>query len=507
MWGHWVESKKGTLIAYNDLEEKIIKPGFCTLCGACEAACPVHAIKIENDEVHQVHDCSEDLDLCPICYDVCPHSEALLLESMGFVADAPIRREGLGYYRKMLLAQAADSKLRELSRGGAVVTSLLTYGIENNVVDSAIVSQAETQIPVKPKPLVGLVPDDILSAVGSKFFPASVARAFGSAVYEYGKVNIAFVGVPCHVLALRKLEAWQHKITANLKIIIGLFCFGTLSLGLLLKYMSTAYRIKPSEIKRIDLNKEWVVQTEGGDTRIPLSEVKQHILPSCRTCTDFTCELADISVGGAYPLNGWSTVIIRTKSGEDFFYDAVEHGVINTGVIEYEPDVVAHVIEVAVQKRTSALKELSEMKEAYVPLPVRPLREIAVLSQITVEDVMTRDVLSVSPNITISHFLDFMAKHHHIGYPVTDERGDLVGIVTLEDAAKVAKERRDKILIGDIAKRKLVVVYPEELALAAFKRMSTHEIGRIPVVDRKNPKKLLGILTKTDLMHILRKRL
>jgi len=502
-----VKSKKDKLIAYNDLERKIINSGFCTLCGACEAACPVHAIKIENDEVHQVHDCSKDLDLCPICYDVCPHSEALLLESMGFVADAPIRREGLGYYRKLLLAQAADSKLRELSRGGAVVTSLLTYGIENNVVDSAIVSQAETQIPFKPKPLVGLVPDDILSAVGSKFFPASVARAFGSAVYEYGKVNIAFVGVPCHVLALRKLEAWQHKVTANLKIIIGLFCFGTLSLGLLLKYMSTAYRIKPSEIKRIDLNKEWVVQTEGGDTRIPLSEVKQHILPSCRTCTDFTCELADISVGGAYPLNGWSTVIIRTKSGEDFFYDAVEHGVINTRVIEHEPDVFAHAIEAAVQKRTSALKELSEMKEAYVPLPVRPLREIAVLSQITVEDIMTRDVLSVSPNITISHFLDFMAKHHHIGYPVTDERGDLVGIVTLEDAAKVAKERRDKILIGDIAKRKLVVVYPEELALDAFKRMSTHEIGRIPVVDRMNPKKLLGILTKTDLMHILRKRL
>jgi len=502
-----VESKKEALIAYYDLERKIINSGFCTLCGACEAACPVHAIKIEADEVHHVHDCSKDLDLCPICYDVCPHSEALLLECMGFVADAPIRREGLGYYRKMLLAQAADSKLRELSRGGGVVTALLTYGIENNIVDSAIVSQAETQIPVKPRPLVGLVPDDILSAVGSKFFPASVARAFGSAVYEYGKVNIAFVGVPCHVLALRKLEAWQHKIMGNLKIIIGLFCFGTLSLGRLLEYISMAYRIKPSEIKRIDLNKDFVFQTERGATKIPLSEAKQNILASCRTCTDFTSELADISVGGAYPLNDWSTVIIRTKSGEDFMYDAVEHGVINTEVIEHEPDVFAHTIEAAVQKRTSALKELSEMKAAYVPLPVRPLKEIAALSQIKVEDLMVRDVISVSPNITISQFLDFMAKHHHIGYPVMDERGDLVGVVTLEDATKVAKEKRDKILINDITKRKLVVVYPEEPALDAFKRMSTHEIGRILVVDRKNPKKLLGILTRTDLMHILRKRL
>ena len=502
-----MKSKKDTLIAYNDLERKIINSGFCTLCGACEAACPVHAIKIEKDEVHHVHDCSKDLDLCPICYDVCPQSEALLLESMRFVADAPVRREGLGYYRKILLAQAADSKLRELSHGGAVVTSLLTYAIENGIVDSAIVSQAETQIPVKPKPLVGLVPDDILSAVGSKFFPASVARAFGSAVYEYGKANIAFVGVPCHVLALRKLEAWQHKIVDNLKIAIGLFCFGTLSLGRLLKYMSTTYRINPSKIKRIDLNKEFVFQTEAGATKIPLSEAKRHILASCRTCTDFTSELSDISVGGAYPMNEWSTVIIRTKGGEDFFYDAIEHGVINTEVIEHEPDVFAHTIEAAVQKRTSALKELSEMKKAYVPLPFRPLQEIAVLSQIKVEDIMTRDVISVSPNITISQFLDFMAKHHHIGYPVTDERDQLVGIVTLEDAAKVEKEKRDKVLIGDIARSKLFVVYPEELALDAFKKMSTHEIGRIPVVERKNPEKLLGILTKTDLMHTLKERL
>jgi coenzyme F420 hydrogenase subunit beta len=507
MWRYRVESKKGTLIAYNDLEEKIINPGFCTLCGACEAACPVHAIKIEEDKVHHVHDCSKDLDLCPICYDICPHSEALLLECMRFVADAPIRREALGYYRKMLLVQAADSKLRELSHSGAVVTSLLTYSIENGIVDSAIVSQAETQIPVKPKPLVGLVPDDIFSAVGSKFFPASVAKAFGSAVYEYGKANIAFVGVPCHVLALRKLEAWQHKIMGNLKIIIGLFCFGTLSLGRLLKYMSAAYSIKPSEIRRIDLTKELVFQTEKGSISIPLSEAKQHILVSCRTCTDFTSELADISVGGAYPLNGWSTVIIRTKSGEDFFYDAVEHGVINTGVIEHEPDVFAHTIEAAMQKRKSALKEISEMKAAYVPLPVRPLRELAILSQVKVKDVMTKDVISVSPDITINQFLDFMAKHHHIGYPITDEHGDLVGIVTLEDAAKVMKEKRDKVLIGDVARRELFVAYPEELASEAFKKMSIHEIGRIPVVAQSNPKKLLGILTKTDLMHTLKERL
>jgi CBS domain-containing protein len=62
---------------------------------------------------------------------------------------------------------------------------------------------------------------------------------------------------------------------------------------------------------------------------------------------------------------------------------------------------------------------------------------------------------------------------------------------------------RDKIFVGEVARRKLGAAYPEETALDAFKKMSEHEIGRILVVDRRNPKKLLGIISKADLMHTL----
>jgi coenzyme F420 hydrogenase subunit beta len=498
-----VELKSDSLIAYNVLEKKIINSGFCTLCGACEAACPVSALQIEGEKVRRLHDCSKDLDLCPICYAICPHSEALLLRSLRFVSDAPIRNEELGYYRKIVLAQAVDPKLRELSHGGAVVTSLLTYGVEKKIFDSAIVSQAETESPTKPKPSVALVPDDILSAVGSKFFPSSVAQAYGSAVYGYGKTKIAFVGVPCHVLALRKMEAWQHKISGNLKITIGLFCFGTFSLSSLLEHLARAYKIKPSDIKRMLLSSKFVIQTEKDVIRIPLPEIEDHILPSCRACTDFTAELADISVGGAYPLKDWSTVIIRTKAGEDFFYDAVENGVINTRVVEQEPNVIERVMVAAMQKRTNALKEAKKMEEVFGFLPVLLLRESSALAQIKVEEIMTKNVKTVPRDITVSQFLDLIAKYHHIGYPVINENGEPIGTVTIEEASKVEKTKRKDTLVGDIIRRELVVAYPEETALDAFKKMSAHETGRILVLDPANPKKLLGMLTKTDLMHTL----
>jgi coenzyme F420 hydrogenase subunit beta len=98
------------------------------------------------------------------------------------VADAPIKNEAIGYYRKIVLAQAIDPKIRELSHGGGVVTSLLKFGIETKIFDSAIVSQSEPENPTKPMPLVATVPDDVLSAVGSKFFPSSIAKAYGTAV-------------------------------------------------------------------------------------------------------------------------------------------------------------------------------------------------------------------------------------------------------------------------------------------------------------------------------------
>ena len=48
--GSVVSGKKNELIAYNELESMIIEPGFCTLCGACEAACPARAIHVSTTD-------------------------------------------------------------------------------------------------------------------------------------------------------------------------------------------------------------------------------------------------------------------------------------------------------------------------------------------------------------------------------------------------------------------------------------------------------------------------
>jgi coenzyme F420 hydrogenase subunit beta len=433
-----------------------------------------------------------------------------------FVADAPHRREALGCYRKIVLAQATNPTIREATKSGGVINALLNFAINQKIIDSAIVSKVSPSLAVKVKPLIGLVPDDALSAVDSKIMPCAVAEAFGRAVFEHGKVHIAFVGVPCHVLALRKLEAWQHKIIDSLKVTIGLFCLWTFSLGRLLEYLFQENGVAANEIINVDLEgNKYVVTTENRTFRIPMSEIKQHIMNRCKTCTDFTSELADLSVGGATPLKDWSIIIVRTKKGEDLLNLAVEKEILTTKEIAVEPDVLAHLINISTHKRKNALQEAKNMEEEGITIPtaaefyIKPtLIEISMLKEMKVEQIMTKNVITLTPTMTVNEFFDKIAEHHHTGFPIIDEsKKKLVGIITLQDAMKVAKEKRSQLSLEEICTKKLVTTFPEETVAEAFEKMNKHNIGRLLVVDKIDQRKLVGILTRSDIISAIRETL
>ena len=508
------ERTKNKLIAFDDLKRLIIDHDFCTVCGACEAACPIHTIKV-TDKPERLYDCSEHLDTCPICYDICPHTSALLYETLRFVADAPHRREALGCYRKILLAQATNPTIREATKSGGVINALLNFAINQKIIDSAIVSKVSPSLAVKIKPLIGLVPDDALSAVDSKIMPCAVAEAFGRAVFEHGKVHIAFVGVPCHILALRKLEAWQHKLIDSLEITVGLFCLWTFSLGRLLEYLFQEHGVAANEIMNVDLEgNKYVVTTENRTLRIPMSEIKPHIMNRCRTCTDFTSELADLSVGGATPLKNWSIIIVRTKKGEDLLNRAVEKEILTTKEIATEPDTLAHLINISTQKRNSALQESKNMEKQGIIIPtaaefyIKPTPiEISMLKEMKVEQIMTKNIITLTPTMTINEFFDKVAEHHHIGFPVINESNKLIGIVTLQDAMKIAREKRSNVSIAEICTKKLVTVFPENSIAEALEKMNKYNVGRLLVIDKSDNQKLVGILTRSDIMHAIKETL
>ncbi len=124
---------------------------------------------------------------------------------------------------------------------------------------------------------------------------------------------------------------------------------------------------------------------------------------------------------------------------------------------------------------------------------------IDILEKLHVKDAMTKAVMTVSPKDKVCRVLSLIDKYKHLGYPVIS-KGDIVGIITARDVTGVPVSERDTKEIRDISSNNLVVTYSDETLYNALHKMVERDIGRLPVVDKKKPKKMVGILTKSDII-------
>ncbi|MFQ5908080.1 MAG: CBS domain-containing protein [Thermoplasmata archaeon] len=118
-----------------------------------------------------------------------------------------------------------------------------------------------------------------------------------------------------------------------------------------------------------------------------------------------------------------------------------------------------------------------------------------ILEGVHVDDIMTREVDTVTSDSTVAELMERIALERHMGYPVVN--GELLGLVTFRDAVAVPQGRRDRVRVGDISRKEVVTITPREPALHAMKRMAERKIGRLLVTDGG---RLVGILTQTDLV-------
>ena len=85
-------------------------------------------------------------------------------------------------------------------------------------------------------------------------------------------------------------------------------------------------------------------------------------------------------------------------------------------------------------------------------------------------------------------------------WPLLDDSGSLVGIVTRGDLVRAARGDGDpELTVLQAGSSNLVVTYPDELLEEALNKMVRHDIGRLPVVERANHRRLLGYLGRTGI--------
>jgi CBS domain-containing protein len=131
------------------------------------------------------------------------------------------------------------------------------------------------------------------------------------------------------------------------------------------------------------------------------------------------------------------------------------------------------------------------------------------LAQVLVRDAATSDVVSLHASDRLEdvrRWLTSGAKGAtHQGFPVLDDRGDLCGVLTRRDLLDVSADER--ATIGSLVRRCAVVVYDDNTLREAADHMVRAGVGRLPVVTREAPRKVIGIVSRSDLLSAHEDRL
>ncbi len=327
------------------LIEEIIDKGICVRCGACVGLCPY--FHFFDGKVVVMDRCDADTWNC---LQLCPRAN---IED-----DILSVSKGIGSYKTVTMARAADREIRKNSQYGGTVSSIIISGLQSGQIESAVLTDRGGA--TSPEGRLARNRKDVLDCGGSRYSASGSLSILNKSIKD-GEDRIAMVGVPCQMEALarmRKLmpdgEEWYGRVALK----IGLFCTWALDyrqLDVFLKKEGVKDPVNkfdipppPSEVFR--------VQTRGERRGFPLSQIRPFVQKGCLLCQDMTAQEADLSVGTVEGVEGWNTVVLRTDKGVEIFNEAVDEGWLETHA--FPADNLEHLKEAAQNKRERGKKSI-----------------------------------------------------------------------------------------------------------------------------------------------------
>jgi len=323
-----------------ELEEKVLRTGLCTGCGACINICPYQTI--HHDRTVTLHSC----DLAQgRCYACCPQTPTDLDDLRKKLYPETEGTPELGTIKGFFITRTADEGLRRNAQHGGTVTTLMTLALREGLIDAAVLTDEGEEL--LPRSMT-ITDPEIAAKMGKSRFVVSPTVAEFNRICRGDAAKIGIVATPCQAVALAKMRNWGEDASSRphlrevengiekLHLVVGLFCGWALSwqkLAALLKAKTdlsqvTGMDIPPSRYHTLE------VYTHGDTIRVSLDDVTPCVRESCHFCGDMTAEFSDLSVGSARLPEGWemarswNQVIVRTKRGMDLLELARRRGVL-----------------------------------------------------------------------------------------------------------------------------------------------------------------------------------
>ena len=366
---------------FSNLIEEVLTPRLCHRCGGCVAFCTAinfGALELDADGRPRYKDQNKCIE-CGLCYDICPAIEDLRDETKKRLSWT----EPIGRIIEATVTRARNPELWTYARDGGVVTALLLHLYDIGRIDGALVNKITA--PFTCKPWLATKRQEIIEGGQIHFDASPGISLFGEHYAAYppylqlimplardGLRRIAFVGRPCQIEAMRRMETLGLVPSEAVKYYFGLFCMGNFRFGEAEQAtLEQIGRFKWENVRKIRFKEQLQVYPEkGGIISIPFADMDFMKRQACRHCGDYSAEYADISVGGIGAMEGWSTVILRTPLGRALFADAKDDKleIINrTRNHEIAFSALAKVREMSARK-----KEMARLNREKLVVPVKP---------------------------------------------------------------------------------------------------------------------------------------
>lgn len=368
--------------SFRDLVREVQDKGICGKCGGCVSFCSagdLNALELAEDGSPRF--ANEDRCLkCGICYLICPQIKALnteLRERHGW-------KRPIGSFRSLSSARTTNAKIQEVATDGGVVTSLLAYALDSNLIQGALVSRKIG--PFARKPMLATTSEELIDAAGSHFEESLHLDEIGHNYTTYsptlrevksigkaGLESLALVGTPCQVYTVRKMQLLKIIPADVITLTIGLFCMENFSFDTeARKELEKHVHIQLKNITKLNIKDDVIVTLDDGRIiHLPFKVVDEVARPACFACPDFANDYADLSVGGLGSPDGYTTTVVRTALGEEIYNGAKQKEYIEELKFKREEDVRIHKTEMMAKmvsftqrKKERAAQRLGEAQYA-----------------------------------------------------------------------------------------------------------------------------------------------
>lgn len=301
------------------LKKQVIDAGLCSACGACVASCSDNVLEMINERPRLTGKCTA----CGVCVHQCPKTKTTVPQLIGNFIEA--------FRAKSLIPEV-------VGQDGGVVTSLLIYLLREEMIDGAVVTTKDAVEHWKPKPIIATKEDQVLSSSGSIYSQSSAVGKLLEAI-KSGLNSIAFVGCPCNIDAVNKMQNSPYGLvrlfmrSSVLK--IGLFCMDAFSYDRLRHFVENVDKVSMENIEKMTISKGkfHMIQEDGETISHSVRDMDRLRSSACHYCIDFTSENADISIGSVGAPEGYNMVLVRTGLGLEILQDAADNGYIELNPI------------------------------------------------------------------------------------------------------------------------------------------------------------------------------